>query len=83
MLWINVALCIWIVSNPIRSQVEETVVWIEHGSGQLNKEISSKPSSILTSFSSKVNVKISLELLGIFVVQLSICVSEYVSPLYY
>jgi hypothetical protein len=68
MLWIYVALSIWIVSNSIRSQVEKTVVWIEHGPRQLNKEISCKSASILPSFSGKVNVKIPLELQGILMV---------------
>ena len=83
MLWINVALSIWIVSNSIRSQVEKTVVWIEHSPRQLNKEISCKSASILPSFSSKVNVKIPLELQGILMVKLGICVSKYVSSLNY
>ena len=82
MVGINETLGIRVVSNPVRSQVEKTVVRIEHGSGKLDKEVTCKTSSICAALTCKIHMEASKELIGRLVTKLSKSFCENIVPLY-
>lgn len=59
---IDVGLRVSVVADSVRRQVEQRVIWIEHGPGQLCVELSRQAACIDASFALKVHLDLVLEL---------------------
>ena len=81
MVWIYVWLLIRIISASIVTEIEQSIVWLEHRLWELNEEISSQTTSIYSFFSAISDTQLASKLSASLTIELTESILEDVITL--